>query len=540
MKEYRKLDDSVTMRMNRNLAQFRDIDRHRSSRSGSPQLQDESCLHFWKELVANWENRTEIVNYCVGVVDASMEAKRQSLAGQDPKLDENRRTASSLYTDEVKRNQMRNELTVEVIIRQRSLDAFKSRCKFFEDEVKNITPWDVQGEVAADGQVLAIDYDKLIDKFGTRRIDAALLERFEKVTGHKPHPLLRRSTFFSHRDFVQILDRYEKGKPFFLYTGRGPSSDSMHLGHMIPFMFTKWLQDVFDVPLVIQLTDDEKFLFKHELKIDQVREFSTKNARDIIAVGFNREKTFIFSNLDYVGGAFYKNVVKISRGITLSQAKATFGFVESDNIGKIHFASIQAAPSFSNSFPQIFGTKHDVPALIPCAIDQDPYFRLTRDVANKLGYPKPSLIHSKFFPALQGAGSKMSASNINSAIYMTDTQGQIKNKINKHGFSGGRETEEEHRRLGGNPDVDVAYQYLGFFMDDDEEYAKIAEEYRAGTLLTGQLKAKCIKALQEFVKAFQERKAAITDEDVAHFMDATRKIDPTPQARGPPASATGA
>ncbi|CAE6366528.1 unnamed protein product [Rhizoctonia solani] len=122
MKEYRKLDDSVTMRMNRNLAQFRDIDRHRSGRSGSPQLQDEACLHFWKELIANWENRTEIVNYCVGVVDASMEAKRQTLAGQDPKLDENRRTASSIYTDEVKRNQMRNELTVEAIIRQRSLD----------------------------------------------------------------------------------------------------------------------------------------------------------------------------------------------------------------------------------------------------------------------------------------------------------------------------------------------------------------------------------------------------------------------------------
>ncbi|CAE7207271.1 unnamed protein product [Rhizoctonia solani] len=569
MKEYRKLDDSVTMRMNRNLAQFRDIDRHRSSRGGSPQ--DEACLHFWKELVANWENRTDIVNYCVGVVDVSMEAKRQALAGQDPKLDENRRTASSLYTDEVKRNQMRNELTVETIIRQRSLDVILITLHNFAGTVlshrqhldmadkieegvqsidlkgaksqeappppqaaeQNVTPWDVQGEVAADGQVLAINYDKLIDKFGTRRIDAALLERFEKLTGHKPHPLLR-------RDFVQILDRYEKGKPFFLYTGRGPSSDSMHLGHMIPFMFTKWLQDVFDVPLVIQLTDDEKFLFKHELKIDQVREFSVKNARDIIAVGFNREKTFIFNNLDYVGGAFYKNVVKIARGITLSQAKSTFGFVESDNIGKIHFASIQAAPSFSNSFPQIFGTKHDVPALIPCAIDQDPYFRLTRDVANKLGYPKPSLLHSKFFPALQGAGSKMSASNTNSAIFMTDTQNQIKNKINKHGFSGGRETEEEHRRLGGNPDVDVAYQYLGFFMDDDEEYAKIAEEYRAGTLLTGQLKAKCIKALQEFVKTFQERKAAITDEDVAYYMDGTRKIDPIPKARGPPASATEA
>lgn len=51
-----------------------------------------------------------------------------------------------------------------------------------------------------------------------------------------------------------ILDRYEQKKPFYLYTGRGPSSDSMHLGHMIPFIFTQWLQDVFDCPLVIQLT----------------------------------------------------------------------------------------------------------------------------------------------------------------------------------------------------------------------------------------------------------------------------------------------
>lgn len=40
------------------------------------------------------------------------------------------------------------------------------------------------------------------------------------------------------RDLNTILDRYEQGKPFYLYTGRGPSSDSMHLGHLIPFMFT--------------------------------------------------------------------------------------------------------------------------------------------------------------------------------------------------------------------------------------------------------------------------------------------------------------
>ena len=36
----------------------------------------------------------------------------------------------------------------------------------------------------------------------------------------------------------------------------------MHLGHLVPFLFTKYLQDAFNVPLVVQMTDDEKYLFK--------------------------------------------------------------------------------------------------------------------------------------------------------------------------------------------------------------------------------------------------------------------------------------
>ena len=76
-------------------------------------------------------------------------------------------------------------------------------------------------------------------------------------------------------------------------------------------------------------TDDEKFLFKHELKVEQTQKFARENAKDIIAVGFNPEKTFIFSDYDYVNGMFYKNISKISRQITINQAKATFGFNDS-------------------------------------------------------------------------------------------------------------------------------------------------------------------------------------------------------------------
>lgn len=106
-----------------------------------------------------------------------------------------------------------------------------------------------------------------------------------------------------------------------------------------------------------------------------------------------------------------------------------FGANARDNIGKVHFCAIQAAPSFSNSFPQIFGTKSDIPSLIPCAIDQDAYFRLTRDVAHKLKYPKPALIHGKFIPSLGGAQTKMSASIDTSSIFMSDTLKKITTKV---------------------------------------------------------------------------------------------------------------
>ena len=98
---------------------------------------------------------------------------------------------------------------------------------------------------------------------------------------------------------------------------------------------------------------------------------------------------------------------------------------------------------------------------------------MTRDVAPRLGYLKPALIHSKFFPALQGAGSKMSASDTTSSIYVTDTPAMIDSKVKKYAFSGGRETAAEHKLLGGNCDVDVSYQWLIFFLEDDKRLEEI-------------------------------------------------------------------
>jgi tryptophanyl-tRNA synthetase len=158
--------------------------------------------------------------------------------------------------------------------------------------------------------------------------------------------------------------------------------------------------------------------------------------------------------------------------------------------------------------------------MIPCAIDQDPYFRLTRDVAARLHFAKPALIHARFLDALQGPGSKMSSSVDSSAIFMYDEPNKIKNKINKYAFSGGQDTMEEQREKGGDTEKDVSYQYLTFFLEDDDELERIGTDYRSGTMLTGELKAKCISELQVYVKEFQDRRAKITDEIVADFFSA--------------------
>nr|POE99134.1 tryptophan--trna ligase, cytoplasmic [Quercus suber] len=418
---------------------------------------------------------------------------------------------------------------------------------------QQIDPYNVAGEVDESGNVKAIDYDRLITEFGVQPLTEAHLARFEKVTGKPAHRLMRRKLFFSHRDFDKILDAYEQYGTFMLYTGRGPSSGSMHLGHTVPFLFTKELQEMFDVPLVIMLTDDEKYLYTRN-KNDGVQkagstaedflEYAHENIKDIIALGFDMKKTFIYTDYEYLGGHFYRNASEFESLVTFNQASGAFGFGNSTSIGLVAYGAKQCVAAFPSSYPELFGypdyrapeydlagkRRHKalsrIPTLIPCAIDQEPYFRILRDRCDRMTdpHPKTSLILSKFLTALQGPGGKMSASDPNSAIFMSDTPNQIKNKINRHAFSGGQETLEEQRKLGGNPDVDVAYTYLSYFLEDDAELADLAAKYRSGELLTGEMKQRCISELQKFVSAFQERRKEVSYEVMRQYMT-PRKLE---------------
>lgn len=360
-----------------------------------------------------------------------------------------------------------------------------------------VNPWEVRGN---------IDYDKLIKEFGTKHVTDELLNRIKKHTKDL-HYMLRRKIFFSHRDLDWILDEYEKGNKFFLYTGRA-SSGPVHMGHLIPWMLTKWLQDKFDVDLWFQFPDEEKFFFKEDLTLEDTNKFTKDNMLDIIALGFDPKKTHFIVDTVHAK-LMYKEACKVAKKITFSTAKAVFGFTNDTNIGSIFYTAMQAVPAF---LPSVLKGKN-IPCLIPHAIDQDAHFRVARDALAKLGYYKPAAIHCTFLPGLKGMmeQGKMSASEEQTAIFTTDSQKTVETKINKYAFSGGQATIEEQRKKGGNPDIDVSYQWLTFFEENDSKLKKIREDYMSGKLLTGELKAILIEKINTFLKEHQKKRERAKD-----------------------------
>lgn len=356
-----------------------------------------------------------------------------------------------------------------------------------------VTPWEVEGE---------IDYNKLIENFGTQTITPHILTKVEDLIG-EIHPMLKLQYFFSHRDFDWILSKYENGDKFYLYTGRGPSG-MIHMGHLLPWIFTKYLQDKFNVKLLFQLTDDEKFLYGQDRTLEEIKHFTYENILDIIAVGFDRRKTKIIVDTKHIKH-LYPIATELAKRITFSTAKAVFGFSNSTNIGMIGFPSIQAAPCF---LPSIIEGK-PTPVLIPAAIDQDPYWRMTRDVAERLGYHKPAQIHSKFLPGL-GISGKMSSSRPETALFTTDDPEIIDKKVSS-AFTGGQATVALQRKLGGNATGCPVFWYLRYFFDTERESDERLLKCKSGNLLCGECKSDLARDSKSFIVDFKKRRESAKD-----------------------------
>ena len=128
-----------------------------------------------------------------------------------------------------------------------------------------------------------------------------------------------------------------------------------------------------------------------------------------------------------------------------------------------------------------------------------------------MGLLAPSSTYHRF--AVGMTGDKMSSSKPKTTLFLSDDVETAEKKIKKS-FSGGQATLEEHRRLGGDPDKDVAYQYMMYFFEEDDAFlAEINEGYRSGKILAGEMKQMCVERATEWLTDLSEKK-----DETAHLV----------------------
>jgi tryptophanyl-tRNA synthetase len=381
-----------------------------------------------------------------------------------------------------------------------------------DDPEFTVTPYEVAGEV---------DYEKLLEQFGADALTDEQVRRFPD------HPLLGRGVYYAGRDVDAYLNAADSGATHSIVTGVGPSGP-MHLGHALVFYLAKELQAATGATVYVPLSDDEKYCSK-DLTFAEVGAATRENLRDLLAVGFDPERTRIVldtADADVV----YPLATTFAKDVTQNQLEATYG--RPDNVGMGFYPAVQTAHLL---LPQLVEGRH--PTLVPVAVDQDPHVRVSRDVAAKARYPvrKPGALLGKFLPDLSGPG-KMSSSE-GAAIYLTDDADAVEEKVLAHAYSGGRDSVAEHREHGGDPSVDVAFQYLRFFFErDDDRLAELADAYRSGDVLSGELKLEAVDAITEFLDAHQRRRDALGDvsEELAPYRLTAEERDRALEAAGVP------
>lgn len=354
-----------------------------------------------------------------------------------------------------------------------------------------VTPWKVKGD---------IDYDKLIKKFGVKS-----MPELPKIFNE--NVLFRRNIIFAHRDFNKILDCIDNKQKFVMMTGLMPSG-KFHLGHMIlaqQFVFYQKL----GAKLYVAVADLEAYNARGG-NFEEMRKVAIDQyLLNYIALGLKPKNCdFYFQSARSKdakkSNAFYKLASNFSRYSTFNEFKAVYGELSP---GKMNASLIQSSDMYHVQLPEFEGKP--IATFIPVGIDQDPHIRIARDMARRYRdykfLPISSTYHV-FLPGLKGGG-KMSSSDENSFIAMTDSPKEVERKINRYAFSGGQKTTKEHGEKGGNPDVDVSFQYLRmFFEPDDEKLKQIYEDYKSGRLLTGELKKILIDKINVFLKEHQKKR----------------------------------
>ncbi|MBN1792492.1 tryptophan--tRNA ligase [Candidatus Woesearchaeota archaeon] len=351
-----------------------------------------------------------------------------------------------------------------------------------------VTPWEVKGK---------IDYSKLIKEFGLKPMEDLPPEFTSNL-------LFRRKKIFAHRDYGRIIDAIKHKKPFAMMTGLMPTG-KFHIGHAVLAKQFLFYQEM-GAKLYIAVADVEAYNARGQSLEESRRIAIDQYITSYIALGLRPENCEIYfqserSSDSKKANAFYRLQNLLARHATFNEFKAVYGEISP---GKMMCGILQAADMLHAQLPEFEGP---VPVVVPVGPDQDPHIRLARDLASRIKEYKFTQLCSTYHLFVPGLnGDKMSASDPNSYIALTDDDKTVKTKVNKYAFSGGKDTVEEHRKHGGNPDVDVAYQWLTFFEEDDARLKQVHDDYKSGKLLSGEMKAILIEKLNSFLKSHQAKR----------------------------------
>ncbi len=338
------------------------------------------------------------------------------------------------------------------------------------------------------------DNEKLVKEFGANLIES-LKEKPDFYS-------FKTGVLYSHRDFNKFFSALKKGEKCTILSGVN-ASGSLHLGHKAVFDTNLFFQKKYNIPVFIPISDDESYVSGKVKSQEEALKNAKQLAKELLAYGFNPQKTYFI--IDQIYTNIYNLAIKLSTKVNLSEIKATYGYKNEENIGLHFYPAIQSAHVI---FPQEkFKIKN---VLVPIGPDEDAHIRISRDIALKLGYQKAAILHSLFLPGIDG--EKMSKSK-NNAIFLLDSEKEIKRKIQR-AFSGGQKTLEEHRKKGGNPDIDVSFLYLKYLFLSKEESDKLHKDYKSGKLTTGELKSLFQDEVLKFIKQFQSNLKKVSDNDV--------------------------
>ena len=343
-----------------------------------------------------------------------------------------------------------------------------------------------------------IDETKLIKQFGLTEMKT-LPDVFNKEV------LFRRKIIFAHRDFHQILNKIKSKEKFVMMTGLMPTG-KFHLGHLIVAKQMVFYQKL-GAHIYIAIADIEAYNTRNQ-SLETSRKIALEDyVPNYIALGLKKKNCTIYfqsarSKDNKKSNAYYRLQNLLARYATFNEFKAVYGTI---NPGKMLSSLIQASDMLH---PQLKEFESKIPVVVPVGADQDPHLRLARDIAKRIKNPSfiqlSSTYHS-LLPGLKGIKSKMSSSDSNSFISLTDPANIIRTKINKYAFSGGQPTLELHKKKGGNPDIDVSFQYLKIFEEDDKKLNSIYKDYKSGKLTTGELKKITINKITNFLKSHQKK-----------------------------------